>query len=118
MNMKDFWASAGNILKAIGKGELLLRLRADKLFVHILYFFFLAWLTIFISFRIDKTLVKMGKNKEIIESLEIQNAQKKGQLIEITGISNVTKRLEEEYSTVTLPEESATIIRRRNGKEN
>lgn len=118
MNMKDFWLSAGNVLKAIGKGELLLRLRADKYYVHILYFFFLVWLTLFISFQIDKTLVRMEKNKAVIEALEVQNAQKRGKLIEITGISNVMKKLQEENSTVTLPEESATIIRKRGGKEN
>ena len=116
IDFKAIGGSIGNILKALGKGELLLRLRADKYYVHLLYIFLLAWLTIFISLRIDKTLLKMEQNKKTIEDMEIRNTQKRSALIEIKGISNVMKRLEEQGSTVAIPEESATIIKKRSGK--
>ena len=63
MNAGDITTAIKNSIRAISKGEFLLRLRADKLYLHILYLFVLAWLSIMLSLKVDKKLTKEGEQK-------------------------------------------------------
>jgi len=99
--------------KAIWKGELVLRLKAHKLFIHILYFFLLAGLGIYVSLAVDKTLAKVEKNKETIKNLEIEHAQKTGELVKLHSISTTLEDLEKLNSEVGMPEKPANTIRRK-----
>lgn len=99
-------------LKAIWKGEFILRLRADKLYVHILYFFLLAGLSIYVSLMVDKTLAKVERNKETIKNLEIEHAQKTGDLVKLHSISTTLESLRVLGSEVKMPEKPANTIKK------
>lgn len=109
------WSAIGKAftetVKAVWKGELVLRLRADKLFVHILYLFTLAGLSIYISLMVDKTLAKVERNKETIKNLEVIHAQKTGELVKLHSISTTLKGLDRLGSKVGMPEKPAYTIK-------
>ena len=109
------WSAIGKgfteSLKAIWKGELVLRMRADKLFIHILYLFLLAGLTIYVSLMVDKTLTQVEKNKETIKQLEVVHAQKTGELVKLHSISTTLKGLKDLGSEVGMPEKPAYTIK-------
>ena len=57
MTLKEFGLTIRNLLRALRSGEFLLRIRADKYYMHILYLFLLMWMSILLSLQVDKTLV-------------------------------------------------------------
>ena len=113
--MKLDWSKIGEglreIAKAIWKGELVLRLRAHKFILHILYAFLLAGITIYIGLMVDKTLTKVEKNKEVIKNLEVVHAQKTGELVKLHSISTTLQGLKELDSQVGMPEKPAYTIK-------
>lgn len=58
MNFRSFSASLRNIIDAFFRGELLMRIGADKYFPHIAYTFMLFWVMILMDMMIENTLVK------------------------------------------------------------
>ena len=48
-------------IKSIGRGDILLRMRVDKLFPYILYTFVLAVLSIWLSYKAEITMQKVEK---------------------------------------------------------
>ena len=80
-------------LKSIGRGDFLIRMRVDKLFPYILYTVFIGILSIFLSYRAEKTLHKVEVNKEKIESLKYANANKACEIIGLSRISTIEKML-------------------------
>lgn len=113
--MKLDWSKIGEglreIAKAIWKGELVLRLRAHKFILHILYAFLLAGITIYIGLMVDKTLTKVEKNKDVIRELEVEHAQKTGELVRLQNISTTLESLRKLDSEVGMPEKPATIVK-------
>jgi len=109
------WSAVGaglkESIKAIWKGELVLRLRADKFFFHILYVFLLAGLSIYTGLLVEKSLKKVEDNKVTIKELQIVHAQKTGQLVRLQNISTTLKRLGELGSEVSMPEKPASIVK-------
>lgn len=109
------WSEIGKgfmeALKAIWKGELVLRLRADKLFIHILYLFLIIGLSIYVSLMVDKTLTKVEKNKEVIKNLEVVHAQKTGELVKLHSISTTLQGLKTLDSQVGMPEKPAYTVK-------
>ena len=63
-----------NSIGAIFRGEFLIRLRFDRYFMHIIYLFFLAVLSIWIKLEIEQTMATMEDNKEILEDYKIYHA--------------------------------------------
>lgn len=104
----------GNILlnsvKAILQGEFLVRTRCDKFFLHIIYTFFLFWSMIWISMKVENTLVAVEKNKKTLNDMKIYHAQKTVQLVSLNRISVVNSLLQEKGSDVTLPQKPADRI--------
>lgn len=98
-------------LRSIGRGDILLRMRVDKLFPCILYGFVLAWLSIWLSFKVEKTMYRVEVNKEKIENLKIDNANKTCEIVSITRISTVEKMLKEAGSELRTPTKPADRIR-------
>lgn len=94
-------------LKSISRGDIVLRMRMDKLFPFILYLFILAWISIWLSYMIDQTMLRMENNKSIIKVLEIDNAKKTFDIVELSRISTVGKILEEMGSKVKAPDKPA-----------
>ncbi len=113
MTAHTFWTAIKNSAKAIRNGEFLLRVRADKLYMHILYLFLLMWLTIMLSLQVDKTLTRAGANKAAIEELKIHHAEREAALVKLRSASAMEERLEKMGSKAALPEEPATVIKKR-----
>ena len=98
-------------MKSIARGDILLRMRVDKLFPYILYTFVLAWLSIWLSYKAEKTMYRVEENKEIIENLKIDNANKTCEIVSLSRISTVERMLKEAGSTVEAPQKPADKIK-------
>lgn len=92
---------------AILKGELLLRMRLDKYFIHIAYTFFLIWLIIMSSMMVQNTLAQVEKNRAKVNDLKIFHAQKTVKLVGLGRLNTVEDLLREQGSDVGLPEKPA-----------
>ena len=113
MNMKRFFASIGNALKALRNGEFLLRIRADKFYMHIMYLFLLMWVTILLSLQVDKTLTQVGDNKAVIEQLRIHHAEKEAALVKLRSASATEIRLKQLGSQAAMPTEPPVVIKKK-----
>ena len=113
MSMKTIWHAIRNTFRAIRSGELLLRIRADKYYMHIMYLFLLMWVTILLSLQVDKTLSRVGDNKVVLERLRIHHAEKEAALVKLHSASAAEIRLKELGSEAALPTEPATIIKKK-----
>jgi hypothetical protein len=99
------------LLKAIINGDILLLLRADKLFPYILYFFILGWISVWISYRSEQTMTQVERNKKELESLKIYHAQKTCEFVGLDRISTIEQLLIENNSEVKAPEKPANILK-------
>lgn len=110
------WKKVGTaikeILKAIGHGDVLLRLRVDKYLPHILYAFALSMISIFLSYKAEQTMVIREKNKETLETLRIYCAQKTSDIVSLNRSSTVETMLEDLGSDLRQPEKPAYRISR------
>ena len=113
MTMKEIGSAIGNTLRALRKGEFLLRIRADKYYMHIMYLFLLMWLTIMLSLRVDKTLAKVGENKVKIEELRIRKSEKDAEVVKLESASATEARLKRMGSKAAMPTEPAILIKRK-----
>ena len=100
------------ILRSIGRGDFLIRMRVDKLFPYILYTVFIGILSIWLSYQAEKTMHKVEVNKEKIESLKYAHANKTCEIIGLSRISTVEKQLEESGSELRIPEKPAYTIKK------
>ncbi len=101
-----------NALTAMFRGEFLLRLQVSKYFIHILYTFFLLWVSIYLSLKIEKTMAKVEDNRKALEDIEISHTQKTIELVSLGRISTVQDHLREQGSALGIPEEPAVRIKR------
>ena len=93
MSLQGIGRSFRNFWRALGKGELLLSIGAHKYYMHILYLFVLAWISILL--------------------LEIYHAEKEAELVRLHSASTTAKRLKQLGSDVTLPGQPAIKIDKR-----
>jgi hypothetical protein len=98
-------------LMSVARGDILLKLGVDKLFPYILYVFFLAVLSIWLSYKAEITMQRVEKNKATIENLKIDNVTKTCDIISLTRISTVESMLEAAGSKVKAPQKPAYIIK-------
>lgn len=111
IDWKAVWKAFIEIMKSIGRGDILIRMRVDKLFPYILYTFFLGIVSIWLSYKAEKTMHMVEVNKERIESLKYENANKNCEIIGLSRISTVETMLKEAESEVTVPDKPAYIIK-------
>lgn len=104
------WEFVKNSFKAILRGEFLLRLRFDKIFIFIIYFFIICTLNIWLTLEIEQTMLNEEKNKSIIEDLKIYHAQKTCELVSLDRLSTVEELLEKNGSRLAVPEKPAARI--------
>jgi hypothetical protein len=100
-----------DIFRSILKGELLVRLHADKALPEILYLFVLVWLSIFLNIKIEKTMAEVETNKERLQETEIHHAQKTVEFVSLGRLSTVKGLLEEKGSDVGIPNKPADVIK-------
>ena len=109
------WVKIAKAIKeffiALGRGELLTRMRVDKLFPYILYLFFLGCISIWMSYKAEQTMLKVQKNNETLKTLKIQNAQMTYELVELDRLSTVESMLEGMGSKVKAPSKPADILK-------
>ena len=108
--MKKVFVAIKNTIMAILKGELLLRMRLDKYFIHIAYTFLLVWLIILYSMMVQNTLAKVESNRSAVNDLKIFHAQKTVKLVSLGRLQTVEKLLKEQGSEITLPEKPANKL--------
>ena len=113
MNMSTIWEGIKNAFKALRNGEFLLRIRADKYYMHIMYLFLLMWVTILLSLQVDKTLTRVGDNEIALKTLRIHHAEKEAALVKLKSASAAETRLKELGVNLTLPQEPATVIKKK-----
>ncbi len=113
MSMKTVWIAIRNTFRALRNGEFLLRIRADKYYMHIMYLFLLMWVTILLSLQVDKTLTKAGDNQAAIDQLRIHYAEKEAALVKLHSASAAEARLKELGADLSMPQEPATIIKKK-----
>ena len=110
------WKKAGGVAKeffiALGRGELLTRMRVDKLFPYILYLFFLGCVSIWMSYKTEQTMLTVQKNESRIRSLKIYNAQKTYEIVALDRLATVEGMLEEAGSKVRTPEKPADRLKK------
>lgn len=111
-SIKDIdWKAAGSAfletVRSIGRGDILLRMRVDKLFPYILYTFALAWISIWLSYKVEQTMLTVEQNKKTIEQLKINHSKKTCEIVGLTRISTVEKMLLEAGSQVKAPDKPA-----------
>ena len=108
------WRRTGQTLKNFGeaaiKGEVLLRMKFDKYFMHILWFFCLIIFMVWANYMIEDTLIEVQKNKVRIENLRIMAGQTTCELEKMKRISTVGKMLEEKGSSLGIPEKPAATV--------
>ena len=61
---------------------------------------------------VQKTLVQVEKNKDVLSEMKIYHAQKTVQIARLGRLSTVERLLEENGSEVTLPQKPADAIRK------
>ena len=86
-------------------------MRVDRLFPYILYAFVLGWLSIWMSYRMEQTMIIVERNRKELESLKIYHAQKTCEYVGFDRISTIETMLEEKGSEIKAPEKPADIIR-------
>ena len=96
---------------AIARGDILLKIGADKLFPYILYTFFLAVMSMWLSYKAEITMQKVERNKALIENLRIDNVNKTCEIISLTRISTVESMLESKGSQVKSQQKPAYRIK-------
>ena len=109
----EMWQKFRKGMRSFRNGEFLLKVGADKFYMHIMYLFLLMWLSILLSLKVDKTLSRVGENKTAIEQLRIYHAQKEAQLVKLHSASAAEKRLRELGSPVSIPKEPAVIVKKK-----
>lgn len=107
----DIWLWLRNAALATVKGELLMRLQVSRYFIHIIYTFFLFWMSIWLSLNIEKTLTKVEDNRKALADVEIYHAQKTVELAGLSRMSRVQRMLEESGSKLTMPTKPADRLR-------
>ena len=109
------WKKVAHAIKeffiALGRGDLLTRLRVDKLLPYILYLFFLGCISIWMSYHTEQTMLKVQKNNETIRTLKIYHAQKTYEIVGLDRIATVEMMLEKAGSDVKAPEKPADVLR-------
>lgn len=115
MEMKIDWKKVSHAVKeffiALGRGDLLTRLRVDRLLPYILYLFFIGCVSIWMSYHAEQTMLKVQKNERTIRTLKIYNAQKTYEIVGMDRIATVETMLEEAGSKVKAPEKPADVIK-------
>lgn len=102
------------IFQAFVRGELLISLHLDKYFMHIIYTFFLVWFSIWLSLKVESTLVKVEEGKKALTDIKIYHTQKAVELESLNRLSTMERLLEQSGSPLVLPDQPATIIKNNN----
>jgi len=111
----DWKACAGAVREfiiALGRGDLVLRMRVDRLFPYILWTFALGCISIWWSYMTEQTLLKVEKNNETLKTLKIEHAQKTYEIVQMDRRGTVEQMLLDMESEVQPPHKPADILKK------
>ena len=110
------WKAAAGAVKefiiALGRGDLVLRMRVDRAFPYILWTFVLGCLSIWLSYMAEQTMLKVERNEETLKTLKIYNAQKTFELVKMDRIGMVEEMLDQMGSEVQAPQKPADVLKK------
>ena len=115
--LQDIGQFLKNALKAIFKGELLLRLNIGQYFIHVVWAFFLIAMFIWFNLGVDTTLAKVEKNKLTLKELETQNSSLEFRMKSINRRSTLEVKLQEMGSQLQEPENAAVRLKKAGTKK-
>ena len=111
------WADVGRwIVRALGaikRGDFMNTMNLGQYFIHIIWTFFLFFMSIWLSLQVEKTLTKVEAGKKELANVEIYHAQKVVELAGLNRMTTVRDLLEEKGSKVGLPEKPAARIQKK-----
>lgn len=110
--LSDIGKGLVNAFLAILQGKLLLKLNATRYFIHILYTFFIFWISIWLSLKIEKTLTKVEDNRRILSDIEIYRAQKTVELAGYSRLRTVQDMLKDAGSNLDVHTKPADRIKK------
>ena len=110
------WKAAASAVRefiiALGRGDLLLRMRVDSAFPYILWTFFLGCMSIWWSYMAEQTMLKVKNNENQLKELKIKNAQYTYELVQMDRAGKVADMLEMMGSEVETPHKPADILKK------
>lgn len=109
--VSDIGAWLKNAFMAMIRGEFLLRLHVNKYFIHIIYTFFLFFISIWLSLKIEKTLTKVEDKRKVLQDVEIYHAQKTVEMESMGRMTRIEQMLQEKGSALAIPEKPADRIK-------
>ena len=101
-----------NAFRELLRGQLLLHLKWDRYFVHVIYTFALLAMIIWISLIFDNSMAKVESNKKTLEELSIIHSQKTYEVVTLSRRSTVDAMLKGMGSSVTEPTVPATTLKK------
>lgn len=110
MDFKEIGHSVWGIIISFFRGEIFLKLKLDKYFVHIIYVFLLAWVTIILQILAENTFEKVESNKKTLKSLQIYHTEKMVEMARLGRMSKTGDMLNERGSAVAFPVKPADTI--------
>lgn len=99
-------------ITAIMKGELMLRLNADKYILHIAAIMLGSWSVVLVDIMSEHSMAKLERNKRIVNELKIEHAHKTVSLVKIGRLSTLQNMLERSGSDVTIPDTPPAILKK------
>ncbi len=110
--VQDIGQLLGNLVKAIAKGELMLRLNIGQYFIHVIWMFFLITMFIWFNLGVDNTLAEVEKNKLTLKELQTQNSALEFKMKSIVRRSTLEEMLRQSGSEVQEPENAAVRLKK------
>lgn len=110
------WKAVLGIIKeffiALGRGDLLLRMRVDRALPYILWTFFLGCMSIWWSYMAEQTMLKVKNNDNQLKELKIKHAQYTYELVQMDRAGKVADILEMMGSDIEPPHKPADVLKK------
>lgn len=97
---------------ALGRGDLLLRMRVDRALPYILWTFFLGCMSIWWSYMAEQTMLKVKNNENQLKELKIKHAQYTYELVQMDRAGKVADILEMMGSDIEPPHKPADVLKK------
>ena len=110
------WKAVLGIIKeffiALGRGDLLLRMRVDRALPYILWTFVLGCMSIWWSYMAEQTMLKVKNNENQLKELKIKHAQYTYELVQMDRAGKVADILEMMGSDIEPPHKPADVLKK------
>lgn len=112
IDLKACIGAVKEFIVALGRGDLVLRMRVDRAFPYILWTFVLGCVSIWWSYMAEQTMLKVKNNEALLKELKIKHAQSTFELVQMDRAGKVADILEMMGSDVEPPHKPADILKK------